>query len=194
MGREFELKYRATAPQFAAIRSNWENWEKISMETTYFDTPDGALSAQNCTLRCRLENGISVCTLKTPSYGFGRGEWDVQAQWSAETVQQLFARAQREPVAFEKLVRVCGARFTRLAKTVELPGCVVEIALDEGVLLGGGRKIPLCEAEIELKSGEEAAAVAWAGAFAAQYGLQTERKSKFRRASDLAKGGKDGEI
>ena len=79
MGREFELKYAASPEKLALIRSQWENWEIFSMATTYFDTADGALSSKTCTLRQRLENGVSVCTLKTPAAGFGRGEWDVQA-------------------------------------------------------------------------------------------------------------------
>lgn len=83
---------------------------------------------------------------------------------------------------------VCGARFTRLAKTVELPGCVVEIALDTGILMGGGREIPLCELEVEYKDGSEAVASAWAERLAQRFGLEAETKSKFRRASLLAKG------
>jgi inorganic triphosphatase YgiF len=188
MGREFELKYAAAPEKLAAIRQMWENWETISMETTYFDTRDGALSAKHCTLRCRMENGVSVCTMKTPIAGFGRGEWDKKADWCAETVAELFAKAGREPIAFEKLHPVCGAKFTRLAKTVELPGCTVEIALDEGILTGGERQIPLCELEVEVKSGSENAAILWTKNLAEKFGLQAESRSKFRRASLLAKG------
>ena len=158
------------------------------METTYFDTRDGALSAQNCTLRCRMENGNSVCTMKTPIAGFGRGEWDTAAQWCAETVEELFAKAGREPIAFQKLTPVCGAKFIRRAKVVTLPECTVEIALDEGILIGGGRQIPLCEVEVEVKAGDEKAAVLWAKKLSGKLGLQAETKSKFRRASGLAKG------
>ncbi len=188
MGLEFELKYVATPEKLSAIRKKWEGWVTFSMKTTYFDTPDGRLSKENCTLRQRLENGISVCTLKTPTDGFGRGEWDAQAPWNADTVAQLFSTAQQKPVDFSQLSCVCGARFTRLAKTVVLPLCTVEIALDEGVLLGNNQEIPLCELEVELKEGDEAAAAAWANTLAAEFNLQPERKSKFRRALVLAKG------
>lgn len=188
MGREFELKFKATAQGLAEIRALWQDWEIISMETTYFDTPDGQLSAKKCTLRRRMENGNSVCTMKTPISGFGRGEWDVRAAWSAETAAELFAKAGQALISFEDLTAICGARFTRLAKTVELPGCTVEIALDAGVLLGGGREIPLCELEVELKAGSEDAAIVWAQHFAEKFDLQAEPKSKFRRASLLAKG------
>ena len=188
MGREFELKYTASPETLAEICRLWEDWENISMATTYFDTKDGLLSAQNCTLRARLENGISVCTMKTPTVGFGRGEWDKKAPWCEETVAELFAKAGKEPIAFANLQEVCGARFTRRAKTLELPGCVVEIALDEGILLGGGKEIPLYELEVEVKAGDENAAVIWANRLAARFGLTAEHKSKFRRASMLAKG------
>ncbi len=188
MGREFELKFRATADALTQIRALWQDWEEISMETTYFDTEDGTLSAKKCTLRRRMENGISVCTMKTPTAGLGRGEWDVKAPWGEETAMKLFDSAGQERIPFGKLTAVCGARFTRLAKTVELPGCTVEIALDTGVLLGGSREIPLCELEVECKSGSEAAVAAWAKRLAERFGLQTETLSKFRRASLLAKG------
>lgn len=188
MGREFELKFKATAEVLAEIRALWQDWEEIFMETTYFDTADSRLSAKNCTLRRRLENGISVCTMKTPAAGFSRGEWDVKAAWSPETVVNLFAAAQQEAISFEKLNPVCGARFTRLAKTVELPDCIVEIALDNGVLMGGGQEIPLCELEVECKDGSEAAVVAWAERLAQHFGLEAETKSKFRRALGLARG------
>lgn len=188
MGREFELKYAATPEKLAAIRAQWEDWTVISMETAYFDTASGDLSAKKCTLRRRMENGNSVCTMKTPAAGFGRGEWDTQAPWSEETAMALFAAAGQAPIPFTELTAVCGARFTRLAKVVELPGCTVELALDAGVLLGGNRQIPLCEVEVELKAGSEEAATAWAKHLAERYGLQAEQKSKFRRASALAKG------
>lgn len=188
MGREFELKYAATPEKLAAISHMWEKWETLSMETTYFDTEDGVLSAQHCTLRCRMENGVSVCTMKTPIAGFGRGEWDKIALWCGETVAELFEKSGRKPIAFDALHPVCGAKFTRRAKTVEIPGCTVEIALDEGILMGGGREIPLCELEVEVKAGSENAAIAWAKNLAEKLDLQAETRSKFRRASLLAKG------
>ena len=65
---------------------------------------------------------------------------------------------------------------------------MAELALDQGILLGGSKELPLCEVEVELKSGSEAAATALAQALAAAYSLSEEPKSKFRRAMDLAQG------
>ena len=75
---------------------------------------------------------------------------------------------------------------TRLAKTVELENCTVEIALDLGVLLGRGKELPLCEVEVELKAGSQEAAVAFAETLAAEHALEKEPLSKFRRALILA--------
>jgi inorganic triphosphatase YgiF len=61
-----------------------------------------------------------------------------------------------------------------------------ELALDSGVLLGGGREIPLCEAELELKSGSKDAMIHYAQILACRFKLVPERKSKFRRAAALA--------
>lgn len=188
MGRELELKFAATPAILETICSDGENWTKISMATTYFDTVDGALAAKKCTLRQRMEDEISVCTMKTPADGFGRGEWSLEASWNEETTRALFAAAGEDEIPFEKLHPVCGAKFTRLAKTVEFSNYTVEIALDQGILSGGGREIPLCEMEVEYKSGDENAAMAWAQNLARQYGLRQERFSKFYRASRLAKG------
>ena len=83
------------------------------------------------------------------------------------------------------LVAACGARFTRLAGLIHAAGCSVELALDEGVLLGGGKELPLCEIEVELKEGSEDAAAAFAIALAQEYGLRPETRSKIARALAL---------
>ena len=188
MGLEFELKYTAASDTLRTLASEFGDFASISMETTYFDTADRRLSAQKMTLRRRFENGVSVCTLKTPAASYGRGEWDAQADWSEEAVRQLFDKAGQPPVPFEALTPVCGAKFTRLAKTVELPDCILELALDEGILFGGGKEIPLCEVEVELKEGAQEAVIRWALALANLHGLTAENASKFKRALALAEG------
>ena len=191
MGREFEMKFAAGPEQLDAIRQRFGDFCAISMETTYYDTPDGALSARRITLRRRLENGLSVCTVKTPGDGHGRGEWDAEAEKIEDAIPVLLeagCTADLKALTKAGLVAICGARFTRLAKTLDLEGAQVELALDSGCLMGGGKEMPLCEVEVELKSGDEATAVAFANRLAREYGLRPEGASKFRRALALAKG------
>jgi len=191
MGREFELKFRADASVIADIREKYGDFTPISMETTYYDTFDLKLSLHQWTLRRRMENGVCVCTFKRPQENGGRGEWEVEACSVMEGVMKLCqAGADWELMrcASGGLMEVCGARFTRLAKMLEIPGGAVELALDEGVLLGKGKELPFTEVEVELKNGTDEATVAISKALAEEFALTEEPRSKFVRAMTLAMG------
>ena len=58
MAREFEVKYRLTENAKAAIARKYGPMDTIHMETVYYDTPSGALSARKWTVSlmdCRSE-------------------------------------------------------------------------------------------------------------------------------------------
>lgn len=190
MGREFELKYAATKQVQRIIAQRFGNFQEIRMETTYFDTPEGSFSAHKRTLRLRKENDMTVCTLKTPLPDGSRGEWECEADDIQEGLARLVAMGAPAEVkdAAGRLIPVCGARFTRLAAEIPTADGVAELALDHGYLLGGGKEMPLCEVEVELKSGSDEAAMALATQLAEEFGLKTESRSKFRRAMGLATG------
>ena len=191
MGREFELKYSCTEAAFAALQADFTDFVTIEMETTYYDTFDGRLGNNHWTLRRRYENGKSVCTLKTPSPDGGRGEWEVEAASIMSAIPELVQLgAPMDLMAYcvSGVAPVCGAKFTRLAKTLEIPGATVELALDRGKLLGSGREMPLLEVEVELKEGSDNAATAFAHELAAKYSLTSENRSKYRRSLGLARG------
>lgn len=197
MGQEFECKYRATPEKIAAIRAEFGPFRRISMETTYYDTPTRQLSQRRWTLRRRLENGVSVCTIKTPGEDGNRGEWETEAEEITSGIPilcKLMGSPQLAELTAGAVEATCGARFTRLAATLEVPGGTVELALDEGVLLGGGREIPLYEVEVELKSGSHAAAIGFGEMLANRFGLTLETASKFKRARDLAEQERENDI
>lgn len=188
MGMEIELKYRASERVQAQVQADHGPWQEIAMETTYYDTPSGALSARRMTLRRRLENGVSICTVKTLAGDIGRGEWDIEEDSIQRAVEKLCKLGGPEELlrlAREGLQAVCGARFIRRCCTVELPEAVVELALDAGILFSESRQEPLCEIEAELKSGQPEALVAFGRELARRYGLEPEERSKFRRALAL---------
>ena len=191
MATEYEWKFRAADPVLTAIDGAFSgDREEIAMETTYYDTPSGALSSLQYTLRRRFENGVSVCTLKTPK-GNARGEWETECDCIDDAIEKLVALGCPQDLpdlVQEGLTPICGARFTRIAKTVALKDAKVEIALDRGELLGGNRWEPLCEVEVELKSGSMEACDQFAAALAERFGLQPEPRSKFSRALALYKG------
>ena len=192
MAIEFELKFRGTAESIQEInRTISGETMEFAMETTYYDGVSGQLSAKKYTFRRRMENAISVCTLKTPAGDNRRGEWEVECDdihKAVDLLVQMGAPEDLKELTAQGIVAVCGAKFHRIAKTIQFDDAVLELALDQGILMGGGRQIPLCEVEVELKSGEPEQAEQYAKILATKFGLQPEPHSKFRRAFDLYKG------
>ena len=189
MGREFELKYAATAQHLEILKVRYPGLRPIAMETTYYDNAQCDFSRLHWTFRRRMENGKSICTLKIPAPGGARAEFEVECENIQDSL--LLLRDEGAPLQLLLLAEggvkpFCGARFTRLAGVLELPGCKAELALDEGVLLGGGRELPFREVELELKEGSEEALSAFAADFASELGLKPEPKSKVARARALA--------
>ena len=89
MGIEYELKFRAARDVQAAILAAVPGEDRhFSMQTTYYDTPTGQLSQHHYTLRRRMENGISVCTLKAPA-PVGRGEWETACDRIEDSIGML---------------------------------------------------------------------------------------------------------
>ena len=189
MGREFELKYAAAAADLEILKARYPQLRPITMETVYYDDPEGVLSRMHWTLRRRMENEISVCSLKTPAGGLARGEWEVECDDILEAIPMLCemgAPVTLIAMTVRGLKSVCGARFTRLAGPVQAGDSVVELALDAGVFLGGGKEEAFTEVEVELKEGSEADAVAFGEALAKEMGLTEEFRSKVGRARALA--------
>lgn len=194
MGQELELKYALDRrAQFDAVRSGLEaafpgNWEQVEMESSYFDTADRALGARRWTLRVRRENGVPVLTLKTPGRGRARGEWELpgRALQAVRDLVELGAPAELPELCAGGLELRCSARFRRLRRVGAVLGATMELALDEGVLSGGGVEVPFLELEAELKAGSVQALENWGRQFGQAYGLREETRSKFARAAALA--------
>ena len=190
MGVEFELKFLAEESVFEELKKESDCWVTYDMATTYYDTPDGQCSQRYWTLRRRFENGLSVCTLKTPAGDQGRNEFETECDDIQTALPILCANgapAELLDMTAGGIVEVCGAKFRRLAGRVDVNGTEVELALDKGVLTGGGKELPFVEVEVELKSGDPDTAVAYAKALAHQFYLRPERKSKYKRALDLSR-------
>lgn len=190
MNIEYELKFAATPEILEAVRQMLGGeWARFAMRTTYYDVPGRTLSARKWTLRRRLENGVSVCTLKTPAQ-YGRREYEVACDTIEAGIEELCKLgAPQELLLLTKdgVQEVCGAAFTRYVRWVELEMGAVEVALDTGELFGGENRQPLCELEVELKAGEPAVALAFAQKLAQTYSLLPENNSKFKRALALAR-------
>ena len=168
MGREFELKYRCSDADFEALKAAFEGFRTIQMETTYYDTFDAKLNFHHWTLRRRFENGVSVCTVKTPDPKGGRSEWEAEAKGIMTGIPKLCqagAPLELMMMTVGGVQEVCGAKFTRLALTLDIPG-----------------------GKVELKEGSDSAAIAFAKLLEEKYHLVPESRSKYKRALSLARG------
>ncbi|MEA4965134.1 MAG: CYTH domain-containing protein [Oscillospiraceae bacterium] len=164
-----------------------EPLRKIQMETTYYDAPDGGLSAKKWTLRRRMEGGAPVVTVKTPcGLPYARGEWETAGDDVLAALPALVRLGAPAALLEIRAVQpVCGAAFVRRAVLLALDGSCVELALDVGRLFRENRSQPLRELELELKGGEAAPMLALTESLKRRYGLREEEKSKFYRAFRL---------
>ena len=189
MAIEIELKYAAEESAFEGLLAESAEWTRYEMATTYYDTPDAKLSSLRWTLRRRFENGVSVCTIKTPHAGGGRNEFEVECADIMEAIPKLIEMgAPRELLLYtiSGVEEVCAARFTRMAGQIHLHGAEAELALDKGELLGGGNVLPFVEVEVELKSGDLNAVLTYGKELEKRFSLRPEPRSKYKRALTLA--------
>jgi triphosphatase len=191
VGVEYEFKFKIDPSDLPALNSAFpQESQEIQMETVYYDTPSRVFSSRRYTLRRRLENGISVCTLKIPA-GDARQEWETENVFIENAIPQLISQgapAELQDLAKEGLYPICGAKFTRLAKTIPLTDGIAELALDHGYLFGGDQKAPLCEMELELKSGDKGCFDRYVRELVKEFSLIEETESKFSRALKLYRG------
>ena len=131
--------------------------------------------------------------MKTPTGTNARGEFQIEATSIEDALPILCKLSGYEALlALTKdgVFPVCGAKFNRQAYRVSFGGSLLEVALDQGVLIGGSKELPFTEVEVELISGQTEDADMYSTILAGKFALQEEKKSKFRRAFALAKGEK----
>ena len=63
MGVEYEKKYAASEETLEMLELLLRYPKTRKMQTTYYDTSDGALAARQIMLRQRQENDICICTV-----------------------------------------------------------------------------------------------------------------------------------
>ena len=135
---------------------------------TYFDTPDLLLRRHDAGLRVRRTGNEFIQTLKAGGGVSGglhqRNEWESQV--AAETPDLLALRAQvagddeqvAEILSDEVTARITPIFSTRIQRMVwDLrlkDGTEVECVLDQGTVEHGTLQSPVCEIELELKSGD----------------------------------------
>lgn len=168
---------------------------RIPMEARYFDTPGRALQKAKMALRVRREGASWVATVKTDGSARGglhqRGEWNVPVAGPdpdpGHFEGQPIAQELKTRIGGEALLALYVTRFDRYLWNLRLPDdSLIELAADRGHILVNGKRRPILEVELELKSGTLSGLLEAAARLAAAFPLRLESRSKLHRALLLA--------
>lgn len=185
--REVELKFACRPQDLAAVLAAAPPGDDESREliSVYFDTPDQALRKAGASLRVREHKGHRVQTLK-------RGEGLVREEHEAP-IEGLAPDPELGPLPHltprgADLRPVFNVRVSRRQRSFHYHGAEIELALDQGEVGSGDQTSPICEVELELKSGPPAALFQLARELSAAAPLFLAFESKAARGHALVSG------
>jgi triphosphatase len=197
---EIELKFQVPAARRVQVLRAvaTRNSTRVSLRARYFDTAGRDLAQAGLALRVRKEGRRWVQTLK----GAGDGIWqrlehevvlNAPARWVPAVDPALHdgtpaGDALRQALGEGALLPTYGTEVTRTQRLLRTRGCLVELAFDQGALVAGDRRWPLCELEFELKGGDAEALAALAARWAARFGLTLDIRTKAERGDRLSRG------
>lgn len=132
--------------------------QTYSLENTYYDTEDFALSRAGCALRVRKVNDGYVQTLKTRGQNISglhqRDEWEMPVEGPALNMALFPEDALPQGVTAENLKAVFATDFQRTCWNIRQGISDIELVLDSGLVKAEGQQDSILELELELKSGD----------------------------------------
>jgi triphosphatase len=162
MANEVELKL--TLPSFAVqdflqnSQLSEHQGEPLELDNQYFDTSDLLLNQSHAALRIRKSQHGFVQTLKNKGTSLAglhvRGEWEYPIP-SADINWSLFPDdVQIDKDIQEAIKPLFKTDFTRHVWNVTFGDSQIELVMDQGTISTREHNSPLCEIELELKSGD----------------------------------------
>src|SRR6185312_12984615 len=128
--------------------------------STYFDTDDFRLQRECAALRVRQIGARHIQTLKLapqPEQGvIARREWEREIEENTPDLRDIDDRHIRKLLdgdIKDRLAPIFVTEIKRSTMPLSLDGSTIEFALDVGEIKTERASIPVCEAELELKSG-----------------------------------------
>ncbi len=195
--QEIELKLQLSPARAGAFRAMLARRRVRPVEqelvTLYLDTPDFDLGTAGVAVRLRRVGRRWLQTLKTEGERQGglsrRAEFEMpvprgELDWALFPPEaQAYVPVKRRA----RLVPVFETRFTRTAWQLGgAGGAAIEVALDVGEVRAGEAAMPICEIELELKSGEPDALYDLALDWARRFDCLPFDQSKAERGMRLA--------
>lgn len=166
---KIELKLRIPRSALPRLRRHraLDRWlagspSEERMVSTYFDTPDLRLFHRKIAVRDRKVGTKHVLSVKhAPEDEIGANEW---REWEGEVAKQkpdfriIDDRALRKKLAADKIASCLRPLFIADVKRAVWPlrinNSSIEFVIDVGEIKSKNHKLPVCEAGLELKSGD----------------------------------------
>ena len=152
--REIELKFLCARDDFAAVLAAAPEGPETRRDyvSIYYDTADQALARRQATLRVRETRGRRVQTLKLGA-GISREEHEIPVVSMQPDPDHGPLKVLLDARELSDLSPAFEVHVTRIARVFSYGSAQIELALDEGEVRSGRRAAPICEVELELKSG-----------------------------------------
>jgi inorganic triphosphatase YgiF len=195
--KEIELKLRVAPEDIEALRNHpdfsgaFGTPTRQILESTYFDSDDRVLREHGLTLRVRQVGDKRIQTIKAEhpaSSGFERSEWEQVIDGD----QPDLSRVDDTPLAPILTDDVRGSlkplfetRIDRSAYHLNGNDTDIEIAVDQGKIVGADGSLPVSEIELELKQGRPGELFKIARAINSIVPAQLDVKSKSERGYEL---------
>ncbi|MEM4988183.1 CHAD domain-containing protein [Collimonas sp. H4R21] len=199
---EIELKLLLEPRDVASFRrhpllKHYATGKPRSQQLTsiYFDTPDLHLQRSHTALRVRKAGSRWIQTCKSGGQAAAglhqRPEWESEVSGAAPDLHALrgllepgsaVAALLAAPSLANRLLPIFTTQFKRTIWLLRSQaGDEVELALDQGEILHGGKRIPISEIELELKAGNAASLFELALALQQTLPLRAANASKAER-------------
>ncbi|KLV11223.1 inorganic triphosphatase [Photobacterium ganghwense] len=202
METEIELKF-FVSPEFSnqllakIAEAKILQQSRRELGNIYFDTPDQILRQHDIGLRVRRFDDVFVQTLKTAGRVVAglhqRPEYNAETNGTDPDLSLHPADAWPETLNVsqvqQQLTPIFSTDFVRQQWLIAMPdGSQIELAFDQGEVKANGNTDPICEVELELKSGQTDALFILARELCALGGMRLGNLSKAARGYRLAAG------
>ena len=206
MPQEVELKLVVDARDVPKLRKSavlrdltLEHTGRRSLVSFYYDTPSFSLARKGIMLRVRKIGRDRVQTVKLNAAAtsvFRRTELECPVGGNRPDLTQIADPDVRQLIQKRcrghDLARIFATNVEREAWLLRLGQSQIECAIDRGEIATGRKRAPICEIELELKSGQPARLYQLARRLNAVVPLRIETRSKEARGYDLVAHAKRG--
>ncbi|WP_086982187.1 CYTH and CHAD domain-containing protein [Vibrio aphrogenes] len=200
METEIELKF-FVSPEFSEVLKKKIAETKVlqhsckELGNTYFDTTDSWLRLHDIGLRIRQSDDVYVQTVKTAGRVVAglhqRPEYNAEHSSNEPDLslhpQDIWPEGRDLQTLQQEIVPLFATNFEREQWLLSMPdGSQIEVAFDQGVVIAGENQSPICEVELELKSGQTESLFTLARVLSDQGGMRLGNLSKAARGYRLA--------